>query len=79
MTEAPAQTPFSSDLIAALTDLQAQDGTEAAYRFAASNIEATRYLVHFIGPMAARTALLSAVSAMDGEIRSSNAQSDFIQ
>jgi hypothetical protein len=38
MTEAPAQTSFSSDLIAALTDLQAQDGTEAAYRFAASNI-----------------------------------------
>jgi hypothetical protein len=79
MTEAPAQTPFSSDLIAALTDLQAQDGTEAAYRFAASNIEATtRYLVHF-GPVAARNALLSAVKTMDVEIRSSNAQSDFIQ
>jgi hypothetical protein len=83
VTEAPAfpdQTSFASDFIAALTQLQAVDGDQAAYNFAASNIEATtRYLVHFAGPMAARTALLSAVNAMDVEIRSFNRQSDYAQ
>jgi hypothetical protein len=83
MTDAPAfqdQKNFASDLIAALTELPAADGEQAAYHFASSNIEATtRYLVHFIGPMAARTALLSAVNALDAEIRSFNANSDYAQ
>jgi hypothetical protein len=80
MIDAPAQTAFASDLIAALTELQAEDGTEAAFNFAASNIEATtRYLVHFIGPLAARNALLSAVKTMDAEIRSFNSNSDYAQ
>jgi hypothetical protein len=81
MTAEPAPTKsFASDLIVALTELQAQDGNEAAYHFAAGNIEATTlYLVDFDGPMAARTALLSAVEAMDTEIRSFNANSDYAQ
>jgi hypothetical protein len=81
MTNERAQTTsFADDLIVALTQLQAEDGTEAAYHFATGNIEATtRFLVHFVGPMAARTSLLSAVAAMDVDIRSFNGQSDFVQ
>jgi hypothetical protein len=63
-------------VIETLGEVQGRDGDSAAYQLAVNNIRAsTHFLLHSIGPQAARKAIAETASALEEDIKFANANS----
>lgn len=79
MPDAQQQT-LASTVIATLAEVQAADGDNVACDIAMRNIAAsTRFLLNAIGPQAARRAIAATAAALEEDIRTSNANSEWLQ
>ena len=67
-------------MIETLGEVQGRDGDRAAYQLSAGNIRAsTHFLLHSIGPQAARRALAETAAALEEDIKFENANSAHMQ
>jgi hypothetical protein len=72
--------PTLAQVIDALGEVQGRDGDSAAYQIAAGNVRAsTHFLLHPIGPQAARKAIAETAAALEADIKFANANSAHMQ
>jgi hypothetical protein len=75
-----SQQTLAQVVIETLGEVQGRDGDRAAYQLAAGNIRASaHFLLHSIGPQAARRALAETSSAPEEDLKSENANSAHMQ
>jgi hypothetical protein len=75
-----SQQTLAQVVIETLGEVQGRDGDQAACQLAAGNIRASTYfLLHSIGPQAARRALAETASALEEDIKFANANSAHMQ
>jgi hypothetical protein len=80
MSDAPALQTLAGAVIATLDEVQAKDGDSVACQLAVSNIRAsTHFLLHSIGPQAARRAIAETATALEEHIKFANANSEWLQ
>lgn len=69
-----------AQVVETLGEVQGRDGDRAAYQLAAGNIRASaHFLLHSIGPQAARGAITEISSALEEDIKFENANSAHMQ
>jgi hypothetical protein len=75
-----SQQTLAQVVIETLGEVQGRDGDRAAYQLALGNIRASaHFLLHSVGPQAARRALAETAAALEEDIKSSNANSAHMQ
>jgi hypothetical protein len=75
-----SQQTLAQVVIETLGEVQGRDGDRAAYQLAVGNIRASaHFLLHSIGPQAARRALAETGSALEEDIKLANANSAHMQ
>jgi hypothetical protein len=75
-----SQQTLAQVVIETLGEVQGTDGDQAAYQLAVGNIRASaRFLLHSIGPQAARRAIAETTAALEEDIKFPNANSQHMQ